>query len=984
MHARCLVLSLVLGVIAQSAAAQGRTVTGRVTDAVSGGVVGSPSISVIGTAISTVGAVDGTFVLRNVPAGDVTLLVRRLGYRRREIQLPARQSEVEIALDPDALRLEDLVVTGQVTGIERRNVANAVATVEAEDLVRAPAATIERTLQGKVAGANIQANSGAPGGGVQVELRGITSLTGGSPLYVVDGVIVSDVAIPSNVDAITQASTGSNPSRFQGNQVNRITDLNPADIANVEILKGASASAIYGSKASNGVIVITTKRGRAGPAQVDVSQRFGAFDLARTLTRAWTGAAEVDSAYGPGTAAFFGFDQNRNRNWETDLAGHHPLSWQTGVSLSAGDEATRVFVSGLAKRDGGVMQNNYFEKDALRLNLDHAFGNRASLQLSTNLIRTGANRGISNNDNTGVSPWLAGFAVPRFVDLTRMPDGTFPVNPFGQSNPLQTMALLTNDEDVWRFIGSGRLDADLIRSPRHRLRFVGLVGMDRFTQQNTVYSPPEMQYEPTDGLLGTSALLDGTSEYLNGGANLIHEYHAPSGALTATTSAGLQYDSRDLQVSDVTTRNLLGDQTNIDQGSSVQVEQTRSLRKDFGVYLQEELLLHDRLLFTAGARADQSSGNTDNAQLFLYPKAAASYRWTLGTSLVDEIKFRAAYGQSGKQPEYGQRFTPLDGSVRIEGILGYQVEGSTASSVKPERQGEFELGTDVTMAGGRARLEATVYHRRITDLLLTRSLAPSSGFAREVFNGGAMRVNGLELALTMVPAQSADLAWVVRSTFGLNRSKITDLPVPAFVPQPGNAGYVFGPAFGAYFIEQGQSATQIVGNNPDAPGGFGKVGDSNPDFRAGLSSDLSWKAFDLFVLLDWQQGGDIINLTKLQYAFSNNFYDCTSDPNTNPCLQRVINFSSDTRGNIVEPATFLKVRELTISWSLPAQLTRSIWGRVRYARVVASARNWLTFTGYTGMDPEVSNFGSQAIGRNVDVAAYPRTRSVWFGFDLGF
>ncbi len=419
----------------------------------------------------------------------------------------------------------------------------------------------------------------------------------------------------------------------------------------------------------------------------------------------------------------------------------------------------------------------------------------------------------------------------------------------------------------------------------------------------------------------------------------------------------------------------------------MQVEETRERREDLGFYLQEEVLLNDRLLLTAGVRADQTSGNTQDDKLFFYPKAAASYRLPLGSGFIDEVKVRAAYGESGKQPEFGQKFTPLDGSERIEGLLGFQVEGSTVAEVKPERQREIEGGVDVTLANGRGSIEATVYRRSVSDLLFTRSLAPSTGFAREVFNGGSMRVNGIEAAVTFMPLQAVDLSWVFRGTFGSNRSKVTELPGPPFIPEPGEAGFVFGPSLGAYCIEEGASATQIIGNVPGDTGScgnqFGRAGDSNPDFRIGFSNDIRWKDVNLYFLFDWQQGGQIINLTKLLYDLGNNYFDCT-DASDNPCGNRLSTFGSDIKSTYVEDATFLKLREVTVSWDLPESIRNGLWGGLRYARLTASARNLLTFTGYTGMDPEVSNFGTQPVGRNVDVAAYPRTRSFWFGFDLGF
>ena len=248
------------------------------------------------------------------------------------------------------------MVTGRGTGIERRNLPNAVATVSGEELSRVTAQSIEHALQGKVAGADIQTNSGAPGGGAQVRLRGVTTISASaSPLYVVDGVIISNVAIPSNQNAVTRAGSGSNASSAQDAPVNRVVDLNPADIENIEILKGASASAIYGSKASNGVIIITTKRGREGRPQINFTQRFGFFDLSEKLGfRTFEDAAEVDAAFGAGTAADVGFVAGETFDHEQALAGRNALSSETQMSVSGGSENTSYFLSGVWKNDASA------------------------------------------------------------------------------------------------------------------------------------------------------------------------------------------------------------------------------------------------------------------------------------------------------------------------------------------------------------------------------------------------------------------------------------------------------------------------------------------------------------------------------------------------------------------------------------------------------------------------------------------------------
>jgi S-(hydroxymethyl)glutathione dehydrogenase/alcohol dehydrogenase len=241
-------------------------------------------------------------------------------------------------------------------------------------------------------------------------------------------------------------------------------------------------------------------------------------------------------------------------------------------------------------------------------------------------------------------------------------------------------------------------------------------GVDRFSQENSLVSPPEMQFEPLDGLPGTSVLTNASGENLNLAGHVVYSF-TPGPRFDLRTSAGVQYDTRDLNIATVTARNLLGGQSNIDRAAVIDTRQRRERVEDLGFFLQEELLIDDRLFLTAGIRADQSSANVRDDRLFFYPKAAASYRFESPVAQIDELKFRFAYGESGKQPLFGQKFTPLEGGERIEGILGFQIEGTVAGNLKPERQREFEGGLDAIFANGRAQIEATVFRRQIQDLI---------------------------------------------------------------------------------------------------------------------------------------------------------------------------------------------------------------------------------------------------------------------------
>ncbi len=956
-------------------AAQTRIVNGRVLEQVTRAPVTFATVAVVGTNLGAVTDEGGSFRIEGAPADAVTLRVQSLGYRSRTVGVPTGQNQVEITLSIDYLNVEEIVVTGRATEVERRNLAQAVATVTAQEIERVPAQSLEKQLQGKVAGADIQKNSGAPGGGIQVDIRGIASINATSePLYVVDGVILSNVAIPNNQDIVTLSSVGSNPSKLQTDQVNRIADLNANDIETIEILRGASAAAIYGSKANNGVVIITTKSGRPGPPRVDITQRFGVFDLSNKLDfLTYEGATEEQVVGIFGEAAREPFRRGQFFDHEEELAGRHELSTETVISVSGGDENTTYYASGLIKNDEGIIENTGYENQSLRLNIGQQYGDRLRVNVYSNVIHSFAERGLANNDNALVSFYMALPFIPSFFDLQQRADGTFPVSPFpGGSNPLQTAAVMENEEDVWRILGAADVGYDLWRTENQSLQVLANGGVDWFSQKNDLLFPPELHFEPLDGLPGTSLLTNADNLNLNGGLNLVHAFQA-GGGWTATTSAGLQYEERNIEIARIVSQNLTAGQGNVDAGTQIQVSERREEVEDFGFYVQEELLLMgDRLALTGAVRAEQSSANGDTEKLFTYPKASAAYTLTTPLRRVDELKLRLAYGESGNQPLFGQKFISLDATNNIGGNPGLIVNPKAGDpDIEPERTREIEGGIDATLFDGNATLELTAYQQNIENLILEREVAPSSGFDTEFFNGGELRVRGFEAALAVTPFRREDLLWISRTTFGLDRSEVIDLPVPAFTFG------VFGASLGSFQIEEGKSATQMVGTTPE--GDVIQVGDANPDFKMAFSNDVTWRNWNFYMLWDWQHGGDIINLMNLIADLAQTTNDFV--PNGQARLEAL---GAGDGSAFTEDASFVKLREVTLAYEIPSRVVERWWPAVRRMRVSLSGRDLLTFTDYTGIDPEVSNFGNQPISRNVDVAPFPPSRSFWLSIDLGF
>ena len=960
------------------AGAQQRRLTGRITGS-AGEPLGSATVLVAGTRVGTQTADDGRYTLL-APEGAIQLSVRRIGYKPRTLPVAAGQNELDVQLERDVLQLSELVITGQGTSVARANAANDVATVSAQELLRAPTPTMENALQGKVAGAQVTQNSGAPGGGIQVQLRGVTTINAATgPLYVVDGVIVSNDAIASGANAITAAAAGGNSSN-QDNPVNRIADLNPNDIERIEILKGASASAIYGSKASNGVILITTKKGRAGTPSFNITQRVGTFALSNTLgSRRWTLsdvlAGAADAADSAEATALFG--SGRATDYEKQLYGERDLSYETALSANGGTAATRYYLSGLAKRDAGIMQGTGYDKQALRANLSQTIGSRITLDVNSAFTHALTRRGLSNNDNSGTSYYMVLPFTRSYAQLGAV-NGVFPNNPFQPSNPLQTRALLQNDEDVYRFTGSVQGNISLMARERQTLDLRLIGGVDQFNQRNDIYAPNDLQFE-NDNLPGTSVLGSATVVSSNIYVTGVHGWTPATLGISTTTSLGVQQERRSYNGSSTLARGLFPGQRNADQATNVNVDPTRQRVLDFALYAQEEVLaLDERLLVTVGARADRSTNNGDKDKFYVFPKGSISYRFP-GLWRLDELKLRSAVGQSGNPAVFGSRFTPLATSA-IDSRICVQVGTiAGADDIRPERQTEVEGGFDMAFANGRASLAVTGYQKSIDDLILLRDLAGSTGSEQEYFNGAALRNRGLEIGAQFVPLQRNRTEWVSRIVFARNVSRITELPVPTF--QTGG----FGVNLGSFQIEEGKSATQIVGNKviQNAAGDDTTVvvalGDAMPDFTVGFSNELAWRNWRLSGLVDWRQGGDIINLTEFLYDAGSNAKDFEAG------AQRFTRWGAGNTGEYVQDGSFVKLREVSLSYTLGQDMVTRLFGsRARSVRLELAGRNLLVFTDYRGLDPEVSNFGNQAIARNIDVAPFPPSRSFFFTIDVGF
>lgn len=959
-------------------AAQDRQITGRVTRAGSDQPVSDAEVTVVGqlryrTARTNA---EGRYSI-TAPQGAVRLQFRAIGFTRLEMMVAAGSNTQDLTMEQDVFKLSEVVVTGQATSVERRSATTAISYVSGEDVAKVAAPTVESALFGKVSGVNLQSNGGAPGGGLQLQIRGNNTILGGfDPLYVIDGVIYSTARVLSG-----RSSVNAGASVTEDDPAGRVADINPADIASIEILKGAAASSIYGSKASSGVVVITTIRGQPGRPRVNVAQRFGVFSPLRQLEgRRWT-LAEATDRFGSIAAKYFAGNPNPYFDHYDQVYSNRDPSYETVADVSGGSETTRYFISGTWKRDNGIEPNSGFTRQGLRVNVDQTLSQRLEVKISSVYNRAEHQRGWANNCNNFGCHGYALAYTPSFVDLTaRNSDGSFPTPDWGvQSNPIQTTELARNEEQTNRFTGGLNLAWQAVQTDRHSFKFVGGGGVDVFAQNNDIWTPNELFWEVTQAEPGSSIEGNGDSKFYNWNANGIHIYQAD--AWSATTSFGVQYEDRQLKTARATTTNLIPGQRNVGQGTTTTSFENLTQERTLAVYAQEEVrLFDDKLLLQGGIRAERSSVNGDIDKFFTYPKVAGSYRFPDLLGSGSELKLRTAYGQTGNQPLFGQKFTNL-GTPQFGGANGFTVAGASGNpDIQPEQVTELEVGIDGSALNGRLTWELTGFNRNTTNLLLQRVPAPSTGFTTQPFNGGKINNQGIEVGLGYTPIQNRTLQWVARGTFTSYRNEVKDLAgLPSFRPPLSGFG-----GLGVTFVEVGQPMTQIRGRVLHEDGTISSsdtvVGNTNPDFRVGFVNDITYKSLNVSFVLDWQQGGSIIDLTSFLYDDGQN----SPDWGTPEGDARLECYNTGAISCYIADATFLKLREVNVGVDLPKSWIQSLGWGVDNVRLSLSGRNLLVSQKYNGLDAEVANFGNQAIRNNLDIAPFPPSRSIFFSIAVGF
>lgn len=950
------------------------------------------NVVVKGTTRGTTADLDGNFKL-DVPSNAAVVVVSYTGYESQEFPVNSSENVLNILLQPANTDLDEVVITGLATTVKRANIANAVARVDAKELTGVAAqTTTESALVGKFKGAEIRNSSGAPGGGTSFKLRGTTSISGSSqPLVIVDGVYIDNSSIPGGLNIVSAAASGGSTSN-QDNPSNRLADIDPNDIESVEILKGASTAAIYGSRAAGGVVIITTKRGDAGKTKTNFSQSIGFTEMLNPLgVREWTEERVLNSAFADNVDAFNEALASGNiHNYEEELYGNRGLLSNTRLSFNGGTDKTKFFIGGTYKNEEGIVTNTGYNKAAARVNVDHKFNNRFDIALSTNYINSSADRGFFNNDNSGTTMGISFTSTPSWAQLQPNDAGVFPANPYAPSNFLQTAELITNNESVNRFIGGGTATYKIFTNENSTLKAIFRGGNDFYNLNTTAIFPNTLQFQ-SDGAGLNGVSVQGFTKSLNTNLALflVHNQYLTNG-LSFTTSAGITQENFDRNTILGTASSLIGVQTNLDQAGSRNVIQDRLIQVDKGFFVQEEINFSDMVIATIGLRGDKSSNNGDVNQLYFYPKGNIALNisklgfWDTG-SPINLLKLRAAYGESGNFARFGSKSTIMESTI-VNGVAGVSVPALQGNSeVGPERQKELEVGLDVGV-NNRYVLDFTYYIKSVEDLLLNADLPTSSGFASQVTNAAQLQNRGIEIGLNLGLVNTKTFDWNTRIGWWRNEAEVTELLVPAFT----TGG--FADFLGNFMVKEGFSPTTIIGVGPDPTvtlNGDGDptlqiFGNSEPDFQMSLNNQMSFGGFDFNMAWHWKQGGENINLSALLFDLNettHDFDDMGLDPTgtlaNGPYRLDLLGVNTDP---YVEDASYIRLREVGLYYHLPTDII----GAFDDITIGVSANNLINIFDYNSYDPEVSNFGGGGLSTGVEVTPFPSSKRYDFHVRFGF
>ncbi len=1025
-------------VLSGSAFSQEKTLTGKITDEATGEPLTGASVAVKGTTQGTVADVNGNYSV-NVQGSETILVFSFLGYETKELVASGTTLNVQLTMQVEGL--EEIVVVGYGT-TKARDLTGAVASVKAEELEDKPFASIDQALQGKVSGVTISQNSGAPGGGVSVRVRGITSLTGSNePLYVVDGVPLDG---SSNNESFSFNIFGGENGQ---NRVSALSTINPSDIVSIEVLKDASATAIYGSRASNGVILITTKNGEKGKSRISYDGYYGYQELSKYLEvmdlqayAMYQNEIHVSTGQEPNPSFSRPELLGPGTDWQKEIFRVAPIQSHQ-VSISGGSKKTSVYTSINYFDQEGILINTDYKRIGLRLNLDHEVNKW--IKVGNNLTISNGKEKIAYNDSEDGVIMGALRQAPNVP--VKYSDGSWggPTKSLGSGegyNPVAWSEIRSSHLERNKVLGN--LFADIIFLSD--LKFRSELGYDfNFNKMSSFYP----SYEIGDRVKETGESYKANTHsfywilknYLTYSKNInAHSFTGMIGHEAQHSTWERVIASRGGFIMNELTALSIGD---ADLASANSLQNQWAMQSAFA---RANYSYNNKYLLTATYRADASSNFGKNNKWGFFPSFSTG--WIVSeepfmeavSGVLNWMKIRAGYGEVGNQNipaySYGQILNSINtvyGSAFIPGNIANP-------DIKWESTTSTNVGIELGFIDRRIRLDADFYIKSSKDFLYQQPLpafygagADGNEFRAPWVNLGEMTNRGVDIRLNTINFKNKQgFDWNTSIVFSMYKNELTSLaddnstinkiiqfnqtvtqtsvgnPVGQFygfvteglftklediqdAPDQGPIDKDNGVWLGDYKFKDINEDGKITDEDRTI------IGDPHPDFTFSLSNQVSYKNFDLNISLYGSYGNEILNWTRkvtegMTDSYANQSVNVANryrETNTDTDIPRYVSGDPNNNARVsdrfIEDGSFLRIQNVTFGYNIPNKLLKKT-GVISSCRAYITVQNLHTFTNYTGYDPDIGSHSNNALLSGVDNGRYPVPRTYMLGFKVDF
>jgi TonB-linked SusC/RagA family outer membrane protein len=940
-----------------STQAQEGSVGGLVVSSETARPLTDATVEVVGTGLGTYTNERGRFLLTGVPGQEVELRVSLLGYATATVSADVGDMNLQIQLSPSAIELDRIVVTGTPGEQTRRALGNTMATVDASQVMEtAPIQTLSELINGRAAGVAIINTTGMVGGASRVRIRGASSFSlSNEPLVYIDGVRVNN-----------DQSSGPTNQAFGSASLSRWNDLNPDDIESIEIIKGPAAATLYGTEASNGVVQIITKRGRAGAPRFNLTVRQGANWFANPEGRLWENFYDVG---GDGTVESIDLveleEERGNQIWRT---GHVQ---QYDLSVSGGQNILKYYLAGNMDLSEGVEPENSVEKYGMRANVSITPSNEWDIRGNLSYLTGRTN--VPLEAGGGGLTWTTYFARPDELGTPR--------RGFWSGTPEAYTALW----DIWQDVDRTTLGATVNHRPWENFTQRLTIGFDHTREQDNEFMAhdPEWLYFFSFADRGYRWTRERNVDYTT--VDYAATFNYPiNDDISTSTSVGGQYYSRKTHLVSVygeafptpgltsvraTTQNRDADETSVENTT-------------IGLYVQEQISWKDRLFLTAALRGDDNSAFGVDYDFVTYPKISGA--WVLSeedffeVDQVNTLKLRAAYGQSGQQPDAFVAIRTLSPVPGPDNVGTVTPDNLGNPDLGPEKGSEIELGFDAGLFSDRVGIEFTYYRQTTEDAILLREIAPSSGFSGSQWvNAGEIRNSGIEMLVRGRAWETERHSLDLTLNLSTNENEVVslgDVTDEDFI-SPGRylrhqVGYPVGSWFSKRVVSADLDANGIATNIlcDDGQGGSTDcatapevyLGRNTPSMEGGFGSSLTlFNNIRLHAQFDFKTGFSKLDGNYRVRCFF--FSECRENwfpEEFDPVKIAEIQAAGPYVDVLVDDGDFLKFRELSLSYTVPSEWVTKI-GAQR-GTITFAGRNLYTWTKFMGLEPESTfNGGSR-------------------------